>query len=115
MSFCCRLPAIIAGQRSVSSRSNCRLAERSARPHMAPARPSNLKKDLTTKIDALDIFQPRLATRQARGSSMWGVPVRRTDRAALHMLAYTPVSLCFLAPLARIIHGGVDFLEVSGD
>ena len=34
---------------------------------MACARPSNLKKDLTTKIDTLDIFQPRLATRQARG------------------------------------------------
>jgi hypothetical protein len=32
---------------------------------MACARPSNLKKDLTTKIDTLDIFQPGLATRQA--------------------------------------------------
>ena len=47
-----------------------------ARGNDMARRPSNLKKDLTTKIDTLDIFQPRLATCQARGLSMWGVGVR---------------------------------------
>src|SRR5215831_21230279 len=57
------------------------------RAHTGRARPSNLKKDLTTKIDTLDIFQPRLATRQARGLSMWGVGVPLLDGARkLHAL-----------------------------
>src|SRR6516164_3319220 len=43
---------------------------------MSSARPSNLKKDLADQKLTLEIFQPRLATRQARGLSMWGVGVR---------------------------------------
>src|SRR5262249_20152576 len=55
-----------------------------ARAQVACARSSNLKKDLTTKIDTLDIFQPRLATGQAGGLVMGAVGGPAARGAALH-------------------------------
>jgi hypothetical protein len=60
--------SMISGMRLLASKQAV-----DARGNDMARRPSNLKKDLTTKIDTLDIFHPRLATRQGVGRSKWWV------------------------------------------